>query len=973
MADILEPDALGPQAGKPAESSERFQAYFQLAPYGILVTDQVGRIIETNEACASIVGYSVQELVHLSIPDLAFPEHVPLAKQVLGEMVDTGSMNRTVRMRRKDGALVWVHIQGGRYAADRFIGFVREVTEQLGAQERQLDNESKLRRLSDSMRDFVAELDLEGRFLYVSPSYAKYLNLASEQLLGQWVVDRVHPDDRADLLDKLRLVVSGVPDVDSLFRYMDGYGGWRWIESRGGLSTDPGMATLRIVLSSRDVTDRQMAVQARQNTEVALRAFLDSIPDLAFIKDENLTNIYLNASYLQFLGRTLEEAIGKTDAELLPAEFANTCRTSDRRALERQDMQVEEEDMGEMVFESTKFPLRMANGSLGLGGIARNVTEKRRSREQLEHRLQALTEPIGDVSDLRFSDLFDIRTAQALMDGVTRALGVGSMLTDAAGRPLTRRVEEPHVCQLLRSSGIRCIGTCSFGLGSAPLATAITASRCCPMSGLWFGTTPLAIEGRIVAYWTVGWVADESASDSERMATALALGLDERGYVEGLAGIAAKSSQEFSEIVGFVAMLAQQLSQLALRNLQQARHIQDLRSAQEERRRLEEQLQHAQKMEAIGRLAGGIAHDFGNLLTTIIGNLALSQMELHESSPVQEYLSEIQTAAQRAENLTRQVLAFSRRQVIDYKVLNPNQIVLAMGRLLSRLLGEDIHLELDAAPEVGAILADAGQLEQIIANLMVNARDAMPAGGTLTVRTYNSDLEEPLELESWTVPSGTFVVLEVSDSGTGMTDDVKKHLFEPFFTTKGKEKGTGLGLAIVYGAVIQHRAHVLVDSHLGQGTAIRIYFPRVSQLPAQEAEQAEFKHMPGQETLLVVEDDLSLNLATTRGLQRLGYTVFSETHPARALEFVRQYVGPLHAVVSDVVMPDMSGDVLCSKIVELRPGIATILTSGYTDNRMAETLVVGGSVQFVRKPYSLGTLTSMLRQVLGSQVVKHQS
>lgn len=966
MSDSIRPD--DPEASKEWElaSAQRYKAYFQLAPYGILIMDGAGKLLEVNAALAHYLGYSVEELLRMGVPDLVHAEHRDAARERIQLLVESGSVERTIRMRNSRGEMVWVDVKAGRLGPNRYIAFVRDVTDRMEAQQKALEAQTQFKTISGAMRDFIAQVDALGRYTYVSPSYETYLGLSSAQMLGRWALERVHPSDQKPLRSQVRAAAVGEADIDIAYRFLDGFGGWRWVESKACALRDPDGNLTGYVISSRDVTDRYEALQAGQYTEGTLRAFLDSIPDLAFIKDENLNNIFLNVAYLKFLGKTAEEVVGKPDSELIAAPWATQCRSSDLRAMETGTTVVEDEYSGGLAYETTKFPVVLGSGKIGLGGIIRNVTARRRLRTELEHRLQALTDPPAANENLLFSDLFDLTTAQALMDGLSDALGVASLLTDPSGNPITRGIVPPPICRLLKRSNVVCDGACSRA--SSPSETDADSQHPvihqCSWARLMHATTPISVADKVVAYWTVGWVVDKGDSNSEQLRTALNLGLDESAYRAALRETPAMPRVRFSAVLEFVRTLAGQLSQSALRNLQQARHIEQTRRAEADQRRLEEQLKHAQKMEAIGRLAGGIAHDFGNLLTTIVGNLALAQMETAVDSPVQEYLLEIQKASQRAETLTRQVLAFSRKQVIDFKVINLNEILSSVSRLLMRLVGEDIEMKLDLEPKLRAVLADPGQVEQIIANLVVNARDAMPHGGLLTLRTSNESLSKDLVVEGWKVPAGNYVLLEVADNGAGMSDEVKKHLFEPFFTTKPKDKGTGLGLAIIYGAVQQHRGYVLIDSAVGKGTSIRIYLPRVDEQPETALGVAEGELIQGSETVLFVDDDASVVLAAAKVLQRLGYTVYSETTPAKALEFARDYPGPLHAVISDVVMPEMSGDELCGRIKLLRPEVSILLTSGHTDNRLAQGFVTGERIQFLPKPYSFAALTAALRSVL---------
>lgn len=384
-----------------------------------------------------------------------------------------------------------------------------------------------------------------------------------------------------------------------------------------------------------------------------------------------------------------------------------------------------------------------------------------------------------------------------------------------------------------------------------------------------------------------------------------------------------------------------------------------------ERRRLEEQLRQAQKMEAIGQLAGGVAHDFNNILTAITGYSELLLDELSPDSPLRDDVSEIRKAADRAATLTRQLLAFSRKQILALRVLDLNVLVADMDKLLRRLLGEDVDLVTKLDPALGAVKADPGQLEQVIVNLAVNARDAMPEGGKLTIETRNADLDESYAREHLPVTPGRYVLLAVSDTGTGMSQETQVHLFEPFFSTKEKGKGTGLGLATVYGIVKQSGGYIWCYSEVGHGSTFKVYLPLVEE-PAQPlaAPRARTKPARGWETVVVVEDEEGVRLLARRVLKAQGYTVLEATDGAAAVALAREHAGPLHLLLTDVILPASSGRKLADELVTLRPGLKVLYMSGYTEDAIVHRGVLDPGTAFLHKPFSPDDLTLKVREVL---------
>jgi two-component system cell cycle sensor histidine kinase/response regulator CckA len=395
------------------------------------------------------------------------------------------------------------------------------------------------------------------------------------------------------------------------------------------------------------------------------------------------------------------------------------------------------------------------------------------------------------------------------------------------------------------------------------------------------------------------------------------------------------------------------------------------REAENERKRLEAQLLHSQKMEAIGRLAGGIAHDFNNLLTAIIGYSELIVSELDPSSSLARDAEEIKRAAEQAGAMTQQLLAFSRRQVLQPTLLTPNEIVAHMEKMLQRLIGEDIELVTDLNPEIASIRSDRGQIEQVIMNLVVNARDAMPHGGRLTIETANATLA-PAEATGLGLSAGDFVVLTISDTGEGMDEETLSHVFEPFFTTKELGKGTGLGLATVHGIVEQSGGATSVSSVPGEGTVFRVYLP----VAFAEVEGVEtilpLAETRGSETLLLVEDEEMVRQLVGRVLRELGYEVLEASSSAEALEVSARLDRPIDLLVTDVVMPGMSGRELAEQLAQTRPETRVLFMSGYTEEAIVHHGVLGGESDFIGKPFTPQELAHKIRGVLAGELAESE-
>ncbi len=397
------------------------------------------------------------------------------------------------------------------------------------------------------------------------------------------------------------------------------------------------------------------------------------------------------------------------------------------------------------------------------------------------------------------------------------------------------------------------------------------------------------------------------------------------------------------------------------------RDITEPKRAEKEKEKLQEQLRQSQKMEAVGVLAGGVAHDFNNLLSVIKGYTELLLEDLAPDDPKRPDLERIEKAAQQAASLISQLLAFGRKQMLNPIIMNLDDAIAEMSPMLHRLIGEDIELVCMTCSALGVVHADQGQIQQIIMNLVVNARDAMPQGGKITIETANVDLDEDYVRKHMAVSAGPYVMLAISDNGVGMDAETQARIFEPFFTTKEKGKGTGLGLSTVYGIVNQSNGFILVYSEPGKGTTFKIYLPRVQGEAAKlSADAMAVTDLRGTETVLVVEDESSVRALAVRILRERGYTVIEASNGREALRTAQEYADKIHLVVTDVVMPEMNGKVLVSQIEAARPGIRAVFISGYAENAIVHHGILESNIAFLQKPFAGNALASKVREVIDS-------
>jgi PAS domain S-box-containing protein len=690
-----------------------------------------------------------------------------------------------------------------------------------------------------------------------------------------------------------------------------------------------------------------VAAQGLRDNEQKFRTLVDNIPGAIYLSacDADWT--------MEFLSDAVEEIVGYPASDFLQnrvRSYASIIHPEDRVPVETAVQQG----------VSTRTPFIVEYRVLHADGSVRWVYEKGQGVFDPEGRLLWLDGAIFDITERK-------RVQQRLgaQYATTRVLAESATLAEAVPRVLEA------ICKSLEwevgllwnvdrdANVLRCVDIWSSPVVSVREFEAMSRRLAFPPG--------VGLPGRVWQEAKSVWVTDLSADPNfPRAPIAAAEGL-RAGF-----GLPVSAGTEMVGVMEFFTRQVRQPDEEVLRMLtatgSQIGQFMERVRAQAALQEREEQLRQAQKMEAIGRLAGGIAHDFNNLLTAIMGYSQLLLRKLEEDDPRHRYASEIHQGGERAARLTGQLLAFSRKQVLQPRILDLNVIVTNLDLMLHRLLGEHIKLETVLEPGLGPVRADPGQVEQVLLNLAVNSRDAMQKGGRLVIETANVALEEIPPHVFGEVKPGSYVRLTVNDTGCGMGAETLEHIFEPFFTTKGREKGTGLGLATVYGIVRQSGGAVEVVSKPGRGTTFHVYLPRASgKAEVQAAAPIPSEPLRGSETILLVEDEVAVRSLACQVLEQNGYVVLEATNGGEALVFAEQHPGRIALLITDVVMPGMSGPDVAERLAALRPEIRVLYMSGYTDNAIGAGGVLEAGMAYLPKPFSPDALLLKVRGILDAE------
>ncbi len=890
------------------ESEERFRLVVENAPEAILIHTG-GLIRYVNPAAVAAFGAaSVDQLLGRPALERVHPDSHPLVQDRLRQLREDKRRVPVVQEKfiKVDGSLMDVEVSAEpfRYLnADGALVFFREVTERKRAEEALRESERRLQLAVQVSKTGLWDHDLRSNRVYYSPEWKAQLGYAPGEIgdtLDEWE-KRIHPEDRERALAVIRSLDANSPEFETDLRLRHKDGSYRWILARGSLLFDTQGQPRRIIGSHMDFTERKKMEEELDASRRLVHRILNATPDLLYIYDlAEGRNTFANRHVTEFLGYGLDRA------QLLGADL-----------------------MGEILHPEDA------------PAVAQHLRRCREAADgetlEIEYRMRHAD---GHWCWVHCRDMVFART-----DGVpSKVLGVAQDITerkhaeDALRKSEARLERAQRIAELGNwEASTRILET---GSASEPVRWSNELYRIWGVSKESFTPTPTAIVGTIHPEDC----AAVQAAIRSTIETGKPFHLDHRILrPDGTHRWVRQHGELEADDSGNQRMIGT---------------AQDVT----EYRRLQDQFLQAQRLESIGRLAGGVAHDFNNLLTVIIccGELVLE--ELPADGFLATSVGEIRKAAQRAAALTEQLLAFGRRQVVQPRVLDLNLVILDVQKMIGRLIGEDIDLivRLQAA---GKVVADPNQINQILMNLAVNARDAMPRGGKLIIETrdFNAGDGRP------ELAGGPYVELAVGDTGSGMDEYTRSHLFEPFFTTKEKAKGTGLGLSTVYGIVKQAGGHIWVRSEPGTGTTIHICLPRAEG----EAASAEVPKTPaadlrGNETLLVVEDQAEVRHLAMEVLESCGYKVLGAASGPDALQLCEIYTGPVDLMVTDVVMPGMTGPELAKALAALRPRMKVLFMSGYADKLIGGEGELVGNMAYLQKPFSPHSLAAKVRETLGA-------
>jgi two-component system cell cycle sensor histidine kinase/response regulator CckA len=1028
--DIVGASTIAPAIAqrKRREECERLAAVVESSDDGIIGQSLDGTIFAWNLGAERLFGYSASEVLGKQIRMLLPPERANEESEILarirrGERVDR---LETVRL-RKDGRKghVSITISPIRDGSGEIVGaskIARDITarkqaeDELARSRQQLEDKTlMLQSVLDSISEGLVASDTEGRFVLWNPAAEAIVRLGAldvrkEEWAGRYglfLPDKVTPLPLKQ--NPLARAIQGEASSAVMFVRHPMLAEGIFVEANAGPLKDKHGAVYGGVTAFRDITERMRSEDRLGEYE----RVVENLVDMIVVVDREYRYVIANRAFLNYREMEKEQVIGHRMDEILKKEvFESVVKEKVDECFGGKIVQYEltynNQKLGERALFASYFPIP---GPQGIGRIAcvlRDITERKRA-EEVRDRLAAVVESSDDaiIGNRLDGTIFAWNSGAENLFGYTTSEALGKSITMLL--PPERANEQSDILARIRSGGrLEHFETVRVQKDGKRMDVSVTISPIRDGSGTIVGASKIArdITERKCAEEELRKSEDRFGKAFRSNPLAVSISTQAEGrYLDVNDAFLKIVGYKRADIVGrttsglnFWANPAQRKEMLRLLaengrvvelRTQYKTSTGDLREAEvsaelielegqpcvlaitrdiTETARLEAQVHQAQKMEAIGRLAGGVAHDFNNMLSVIIGYSDLSADLVAAESPLKKHLAQIKKASERAALLTRQLLAFSRQQVIFPRILDLNGVVENLTTMLLRMIGDDVSLSFRPTTPIGSIKADPGQIEQILMNLVVNARDAMPRGGQIIIETGHAELDERHVSQNPGSHTGKHVMLAVCDTGFGMDDDIKSKIFEPFFTTKGLGQGTGLGLSTVYGIVTQSQGSICVDSQPGKGTTFKIYFPRVAAKAEDLRESHEVKEVPlGSETILVVDDDDGVRKVTASLLSNAGYQIIEANSAAQAMKIITESGPEIDLLLTDLVMFGHSGLELFEQAKAVCPNLRSLFMSGYTGDLVDLQSRLISERAFLAKPFARAPLLKKVYAVLHSE------
>jgi PAS domain S-box-containing protein len=906
-------------------NKESLQTFFNALDDLVFVFDPEGRILFANPAAQNMLGYTPAELAGMAAFDFHPPEQRQETAKLLAGVIAGKIMICPIPLQARDGTRILVEtkiLHGQWRGKDALFGMGRDIPERKRAEEAVRQSEERYRAVVETAPDVVYAISDKGVFASLNPAFEVITGWARSEWLGKSFAPLVHPEDASLAVEMFQKVLRGDKPPPYELRILSKSGKYLVGEFTSTPYIRDGKVAGKLGIV-RDITERKRAEKALRQGEVRLERINRCLLELGPNFDSNINR--LTALCGELLGATCA-LYNRLQGDLLcsqgqwqtPPGFKSEDAPTGHICYDvirnnREDAVVitnlprtsyAESDPNVRAYGlQTYMGCAVKCEGKAVGSLCVVYGTDYQPTDDDRRILGIIASAIGN-EDTRKQAEAELNRLMTAIEQTPESV----VITDTEGRILYVNPVFERVTGYSRAEVI----------GQNPRLLKSNRQDSAFYQQLWGKISAGEVwRGRFVNKKKDGTLFTEDA--------VIAPVRDEKGAVTNYIAIKRDISHELE---------------------------------------LEVQYRQTQKIDSIGRLAGGVAHDFNNILAVICGHTDLALAQLSSDAPLRSNLECIQESADRAANLTRQLLAFSRRQVIEPRRINLNELIVNLNKMLRRLIGEDIKLVTQTAPDLGQIKADPGQIEQVLLNLVVNARDAMPDGGTLTIRTDNVTLGEDYA-RSHLISSGDYVMVSVSDTGVGMTDEVKQHIFEPFFTTKEQGKGTGLGLATCFGIIQQSNGHIHSDSQVDKGTQFKIYLPRVWGVEDPISSREVPVSLPqGTETILLAEDEPSLRQLMARVLRTQGYTVLEAADGHEALTLAQANGAKIQLLLTDVIMPGLSGKTLAEWLGQVNPAVRVLFISGYINNNAVRDAMSRPGTFFLQKPFNPLDLTKRVREAI---------